>query len=1572
MPTNKYPITITPPIADTILELEIKYDPVISGIPDADRSVNIIVVYGTAIELIPYSYVAGGDNFLHIVNITQGTVLVIFQDPAGLWIESFYLDNAKLYPYERSKFAPLIPKYQPLHNFLDPIVAPATTIDLTDDRNYNSPFTTAELNLYERSVLDLKLQPAYDGSINMIWTDDSNPMRIVNSRFAVDESGTIAELIDRRARKDANTYNNTNFHQTELIPKAVTIPTLTFDGLVPGGKLPGGGYRYFFKYVTADGAETDIIEESRLVSVHEGATTLTAMGSSTLTTNMSVKFTLTDLDQSFYGVVVYYTYSSGDVDSVAVAYRIASPYIIENTGTCTIIHSGYETQALEDISKLSLTYSIISRAKTLDVVNNRLLVGNTDATDIYDPDLAVAAASLLIEEDTFDIEQAAALDESLSTEAENNYSNPLFIYNSLGYWKGETYELGIVYVTAQGLSPVYTLQGIDNLAGGVAYDTDLIGGLYRGYAALGQNSAGIYRTEQRTDLWTYDAGLSKLTFSGTNLSVDVDPLGTQDLADKITGFFFVRRKRKSDVILQGLMVPVAAVPIETRFGSEYEITGFGNWAGVGVKSSVAKGNVKFIPAPNGMMPFGVEETSGGNTTYIPWMTPSGEQVTAIGGGPAAAQQLTFVEGIIKDDVIRFISAGVAVPGTVLSVTSATSTVTFTAPITVAAGAQVMIARGGGSGISTDFYIRAPIKDYTDINSWALYSTDVECAPAYYASILSGTKVGLECFKQAFTTTQINTTNPSAPLTGNSSLYNKITQGLQPVVSALGGIKSVTATYVDTGAIGVSALGFSGSTDRNFGLFMDWIVGDSNLTKAYLVAKIQAASDQFSGTRAMGLSIGSRPGNALAFGRYIGIKATEDLASSLTALTITPTPAVGDENINAYISLNNLGQLDGLGVSSQLGYVSALYPTSTGSPIPLSAWEARYAVDEDTEYAAITKRFRYSDFFDATGTPIAPTTIEIYGGDCFLGMSWKQVWHPLGIIEAPQTSDITAYKAQRRSLGLLPYGHAIPIPAQSNYNFNVRSKERVDEVEFKVYGTDRSYLPIRGINSIRGNRQFETGRYNHGYDSEGVSAFKQFRLNLNAPFYRFRYPNRIYVSSESSENEFVNGFSNFKGLNFRDYNSNLGAITKLIALNNVLIVVFKDGVAKVGVDERSQVSNDTGGVFVDSAQILSRSDVVNSDYGSDHLHSICASNNFVYGVDFTRYKVWRTNGAAMELISDLKIRNKLGSISETLLDIFSQNSTDRWVDVFSNFDSRKNEIYFTFIVRDPDNNILHNLTRTIVFNETLQCWICETNDVRKFIFQSGDGRYALPSVVNKYNKIYKYQLINQANVDPTVEVFAEYNKFYDTIYDMYYDYHVIDDTSFYKIFNNQFIIGNNSLPTKVQYTSDHNTLTEQVLQPYTNIRYPMIDTNDDPVIVNAVAGSQYLTITQTIAQIKATQDSLRYGNFISIQGTDAHTKYNFVVIEYVPGQYIKVDKEVPVNFVNKQLYFGYGSNLPMRLTDSAFEESYGSISCQFNNRTARGFSPTKLRGKWMRFRHTYEGTAPVYISGIITDYGISLS
>jgi len=187
MPIKTFPITVSD-TTDTKLTITLTFTPDGTYPVDIARSINIVVVNGTLVELSPFEYVPITNTSFSIVDMI-GQPTVILTDPTGTWISNFTLTNLVLIPYTRAESTVLLPKYDALHNYYN------GSGDITDDRNYSSPFNTVALNLTEQSVLDLKLQPAYDGSVNMIWTDDSNPMRIVNSRFAVSKRYKISDLV---------------------------------------------------------------------------------------------------------------------------------------------------------------------------------------------------------------------------------------------------------------------------------------------------------------------------------------------------------------------------------------------------------------------------------------------------------------------------------------------------------------------------------------------------------------------------------------------------------------------------------------------------------------------------------------------------------------------------------------------------------------------------------------------------------------------------------------------------------------------------------------------------------------------------------------------------------------------------------------------------------------------------------------------------------------------------------------------------------------------------------------------------------------------------------------------------------------------------------------------------------------------------------------------------------------------------------------------------------------------------------------------------------------------------------
>ena len=73
----------------------------------------------------------------------------------------------------------LIYKYQPFHNLCES----KSNTSLLEN------FTTNQLNFDLLHPVSIEVQPSYDGSVNLILTDDKNPPRLINSRFAVLENG---------------------------------------------------------------------------------------------------------------------------------------------------------------------------------------------------------------------------------------------------------------------------------------------------------------------------------------------------------------------------------------------------------------------------------------------------------------------------------------------------------------------------------------------------------------------------------------------------------------------------------------------------------------------------------------------------------------------------------------------------------------------------------------------------------------------------------------------------------------------------------------------------------------------------------------------------------------------------------------------------------------------------------------------------------------------------------------------------------------------------------------------------------------------------------------------------------------------------------------------------------------------------------------------------------------------------------------------------------------------------------------------------------------------------------------
>ncbi len=1475
---------------DTIVEVEL-VDNVTAG---THAGLVVSVANAALLNTLP---IDGVPQVLQLFYITAPVIIVKIQHETDLNIDDITLEINRIYSYTRDDTVFMENNYKPLHNFYN------GSGNIENDIHYNSPFTTPLLNLNTASTIDTELQFSYDSSINIIFTDETNPVRLVNSRWILGENGKTATIADRSSTKDTNTYSDENFYRVSLIPEYKSIPAVHFQGMFDGGILSAGGYRYYFRYLSADGAETDICEESRLVEVHKGDKPTNSVGdeAGNEPTNLYNLFELTNLDDSFYAIRVYYTISRGELNSSYQSFKISTPYVIKD-GVCEIIHSGYEDIVAEDSAALGVVYSDISNARTVGASNNRLLIANTDVGDLYSREQAIKAASCSISESTFDIKHGVKVD----SEQNQNYSNPLFTYDKLGYWRGETYELGVVFVSGKGESVVYPLHGIDNFAGDAVYNTNLVGDTSSAFYAEGENSLGVYRTKDSlTGMWSIDE--DDVVFQGVNLRVKIDALLEGDDL-QYTGFYFVRRIRKRDKIAQGILTPTAAIPTINSIYPETANASAGNWLGVGVTTDEFKDNITSVPAPNCLMPFGTESFS--DNTDDP-----------------------------NDANVRV-----------------------------------------GLGRSADFVVKAPIMDYNDLKAWAFYSPDTDTAPVESATMFDGSRFGINVRGDSIRTSYENVKPEENYLIAKYQPYYLKLDGEFLDAENYSWKYPVEAQYAGTGAFNPGNRSFSAMMDRHlfiwqnnpvdanpdYAWYIDGDIGDDENVfntgsdfasfKPAVKGVPRDAEPDLPPTGQEPLpkldsymQESHAPGSAVNYGRYVGIK-IPNYEVGLGFLNVPATYKTEEQKTNVYTNRNYKHSLDTTAFTTDTTYsygaIAELYYSTVASPISGRSWEQRYLADEDSPYRSISRRYSLDEY----EVGAEDVYVDLYGGDCYLGLQWKQIWSPLGISEFPHVNNMDPFRPDRRALGLLNYGFAIPIPAQSNHNFNVRSKERFNDTEYNLLHKDRSYLPVKSL--IRGDRLVETGKFNFGYDTSGQVAVNKFKLNSNTPYIKVSYPNRVYVSEPGVESAFWNGFTVFNGLNFKDYNSEYGSITRVYVLNNFTYFVLHHGVVQVGVNERSMISTDTGGIFTDNYDVLAiKSNVVSDKYGSQHLRSIVGSISTLYGVDAIKKKVWKLTQKGSSIISDFKVQSLVTSI----IDNYQQQAADLdgVFDIYSTYDVLKNDILFTFTVADQDGISISS--RTLVYNETLGIWVTETDDTRNFFFLSNEERYSFSSVVDK-ETIYKYY-----REEPTVPIIY-YNKFYGNTYPTELSFNVLENPTGFKLFENLFLVGTKAVPDEVIYKlEDVEDEKVQLIIPYTNVAY------DSGHVIDGIAGEYVLTTTSDMIYTQ-NQEPLSKGDLISVVDQFGLINY-FTCMSYsASSKKIYIDKRLNLN-ISSTLTIGYRA--PIRLANAAYEDGFAKVSCRIHEKN----NPSKLsapRGKWANIGLKYEGMSPLYLERAITTYTISNS
>lgn len=352
-----------------------------------------------------------------------------------------------------------------------------TQIDSEESSNVEAgsivDLDTPLLNFDLEHPVTMDIQPSYDGTVNVIFNDNKNVPRLINSRFSTTELNTY-ELVDRVGDNDTNIYDQDSFDLDSSLYKRInSIPTVKFIGVSSSGQLKVGNYNFYFKYSDADGNETDFVADSGVVAIFKGNDCDPFSidgGISDENAFKSILFQLNNIDYSYNYITVYYTRNTGDSYQTrsTKAYKINDKYIVKHQ-ICTINVTGLEDSTEIPISEINNQFFQVNKAKTSAQCQNRLFLGNVAKPDTPYKDLTDISLRMLPILNSVDskntigqVEYNYVDDSSLINSYE--YYNTKNIYYNVGYWDNEIYRLGVVYIMSDNsLSEVFNIRGGNNI-----------------------------------------------------------------------------------------------------------------------------------------------------------------------------------------------------------------------------------------------------------------------------------------------------------------------------------------------------------------------------------------------------------------------------------------------------------------------------------------------------------------------------------------------------------------------------------------------------------------------------------------------------------------------------------------------------------------------------------------------------------------------------------------------------------------------------------------------------------------------------------------------------------------------------------------------------------------------------------------------------------------------------------------------------------------------------------------------------------------------------------------------------
>jgi hypothetical protein len=408
-----------------------------------------------------------------------------------------------------------------------------------------SDFRTPSLNFDLAFPARLILREDFDGSVNLYWTDFSNPIRSINSGFVQATGRSNGRVTSELQVQNGaiNLLNESEYH-----------PVVRLNQLQTGGNLKAGHYFFFVRYVDANYNATSFLGVSAPVPIFNELSALGTIvvkgGDSQQFTNKQAILDISNLDpvSAFVEVGFLYYYGQDEYEAKLIDKR----FPISGMTNVQIIVSGNEsinTVTIEDL--IAYKPSDALKARDICQLNNVFYMANTQGVEIDHPDLRKLCCAIELQEDRTLQKPIAS-----SLPGTNPFGrNPLDVHEQVGYFSGETYIFAVVPVFKGGfVGRALPIQGFDN---------------FRDLYENG-NGAGIFRFSDQETVPVFSGGsaLIKGIRFVTSAAQTIYQNSTW-LQEHLIGFYLVRGDRRPNLLYQGLSCRCVDGKIQNLYEAQY-------------------------------------------------------------------------------------------------------------------------------------------------------------------------------------------------------------------------------------------------------------------------------------------------------------------------------------------------------------------------------------------------------------------------------------------------------------------------------------------------------------------------------------------------------------------------------------------------------------------------------------------------------------------------------------------------------------------------------------------------------------------------------------------------------------------------------------------------------------------------------------------------------------------------------------------------------------------------------------------------------------------------------------------